>query len=1229
MTERSIFLEALEKEDPTARSAFLDTACAGDDTLRQRVEALLKSHALAGSFLGKLAPERVAEELAAPSAGSETQGETRVDNKAADLSFLTPTNKPGVLGRLGHYDILEVIGKGGMGIVLRAFDERLHRVVAIKVMAAQLATNGAARKRFTREAQAAAAVSHDHIVTIHAVEEAAGHPYLVMQCVSGMSLQERIDRQGPMQLTEIVRIGMQAAAGLAAAHAHGVVHRDIKPANILLENGIERVKITDFGLARAASDANLTQSGVVAGTPSFMSPEQARGEAVDARTDLFSLGSVLYAMCTGRAPFRASGSMAVLKRVCDETARPIRETNPDIPDWLVAIIDKLHAKEPAQRFQSAAEVAELLNQRLAHLQHPSIVPLPESGPGKPPAARRRRIVAVVALVCLAAGVITLTAALLGVFSPEDTPVEKNGPEGKAPPSVPAPKPDPHPFVVLGGKGVSERKFDTLAEAVQTARDGDTIEVRGNGPFVGDSISIRGTPLTIRAAEGFRPVIQLGWNLSTDAPLVLEGLELQRLGQKAPQGHEDALVFSLGGSSLHVANCRFREHLAIPSIVATPSCMVRNCEFLNPHQFALVARGKHCDIDNCLVAGQALQVENGVGPDRDGIRSVRLTRNTLAAKKPLFFRVFPVMQPPKPAQDAVKSIQVDASGNIFDATSVLTLRVAPHFLPNQKPLQPKEAAALLTRFLNWRDRLNLYAPGVSFVSGYTDPVTVIFNKLADWKQFWGPPEGEAIEGRVLYHGGDVVAKLRATPEKLTPDDFRLRPDSAGYRAGKDGKDLGADVDLVGPGPAYERWKKTPEYQQWLKDTKQVTKAAAPTAESQPFVVLGGKGVAERKFDTLANAVLAASDGDAIEIRGNGPFVSDGVSIGQRLVIRAGEGYMPSITISQAAADKNIALLTTSAALVLEGLELRRMGGPSEKVENRLPRLLSPFPNAALHIANCRLVFKADSPHLSLGALFGTRTKTLSVRNAELYSNGPGEVAWVSSSGGRCNIENCVSAIEGIGFNLHDGDVTDVSIRVRGNTFVGRCMSLTLWSKPKLPEKGETPPPIRLDFSGNVTHCEGAYSKRGILFFHQFQLKPPFSIAEAESLLPRLVSLNEQQNVYLRGTVMLRLAEDWKHLKGTRGQELADWDRFWAQKDTGSVEGGARFQGGDLTTLAKTTPERLTAKDFRLRSDSDGYRAGKDGKDLGAEVDLVGPGPAYERWKKTPEYLQWLKETGQKK
>src|SRR5436190_14079747 len=390
MNERDIFLAALEQPTAEARSEYLSLACAGDPALQQRVEGLLQMHEKTGEFLQKPLVERLVEGVAALEAAAETVRDPSASPRGRDgLGFLSPSDQPGSLGRLGHYEVQEVIGSGGMGNVLRAFDERLHRMVAIKVMAAPLATNAAARKRFQREARAAAAVCHDHIVTIHAVEESDEVPYLVMQCVSGLSLQQRIDRDGPLELHEILRIGMQTAAGLAAAHAQGLIHRDIKPANILLENGVERVKITDFGLARAAADASISQSGAIIGTPQYMAPDQARGEALDGRTDLFSLGSVLYAMCTGRAPFRAASSIAVLKRVCEEAPSPIREANADIPDWLVAIIDKLQAKNPDDRYQSAAEVAEVLGQRLAQLQNSTTLP-PAATHCQPPARAARR-----------------------------------------------------------------------------------------------------------------------------------------------------------------------------------------------------------------------------------------------------------------------------------------------------------------------------------------------------------------------------------------------------------------------------------------------------------------------------------------------------------------------------------------------------------------------------------------------------------------------------------------------------------------------------------------------------------------------------------------------------------------------------------------------------------------------------------------------------------------------
>ena len=337
------------------------------------------------------------------------------------LDALKPTDDPEMLGRVGGYEVSGVVGAGGMGVVLKAIDKSLDRTVAIKVMAPHLASRGAARKRFAREAKAAAAVLHPNVIAIHSVSNDESLPYLVMPYMRGTSLQKRLDREGPLSLNEILRIGSQIAAGLAAAHAQGLVHRDIKPANILLEDGVERVTITDFGLARAVDDATITHSGVIAGTPQYMSPEQARGEAVEQRSDLFSLGSVLYALCTGRAPFRAESTYGVLRRIIDEEPKPIRELNPEIPEWLCRIVARLMSKQPNNRFESAQEVARLLEECLAHIQQPNFVPLPAAVETQSNGHRfifnapRRRIFAMVA----AFGLTLLGMILLQASAPPD------------------------------------------------------------------------------------------------------------------------------------------------------------------------------------------------------------------------------------------------------------------------------------------------------------------------------------------------------------------------------------------------------------------------------------------------------------------------------------------------------------------------------------------------------------------------------------------------------------------------------------------------------------------------------------------------------------------------------------------------------------------------------------------------------------------------------------------
>jgi len=292
------------------------------------------------------------------------------------LALLGPTDDPAMIGRIGIYEIVGILGRGGMGVVFKAFDSGLNRFVAIKLLLPQLAASGAARARFRREGQAAAAVVDDHVLPIYGVDEWRSVPYLVMRYVRGSNLERRLKDQGPLQIREILRIGLHAARGLTAAHAQGLVHRDIKPSNILLEGTVDRAILSDFGLARAVDDASLTRSGVLAGTPLYMSPEQVRGETIDQRSDLFSLGSVLYAMSTGQPPFRARSSYAVMRRITDETQRPVRETSPELPEWLEQLIAWLMAKDPDDRPQTARAVEKVLRQCLSHVERPYAVPLP-------------------------------------------------------------------------------------------------------------------------------------------------------------------------------------------------------------------------------------------------------------------------------------------------------------------------------------------------------------------------------------------------------------------------------------------------------------------------------------------------------------------------------------------------------------------------------------------------------------------------------------------------------------------------------------------------------------------------------------------------------------------------------------------------------------------------------------------------------------------------------------
>jgi hypothetical protein len=294
-----------------------------------------------------------------------------------EWDFLEPAQRSDALGRLGPYCLLDVLGAGGMGVVFRAEDTHLRRPVALKVLRPSLAASAAARERFLCEARAAAAVEHDHIVSIWQVGEHGGIPFLAMPLLRGESLDRRLDCEGRLPVAEVLRIGRETARGLAAAHAQGLVHCDIKPANLWLEEvgvppsgGLHsppeggtptgRVKVLDFGLARPAGNAVDWTCDDGGGTPCWMAPEQARGLTVDGRADLFSLGCVLYRMATGELPFQGTDSMATLIAAAVDQPKPPIEIRPELDPALSDLVMRLLAKDPAQRPHSAEATAQVL-----------------------------------------------------------------------------------------------------------------------------------------------------------------------------------------------------------------------------------------------------------------------------------------------------------------------------------------------------------------------------------------------------------------------------------------------------------------------------------------------------------------------------------------------------------------------------------------------------------------------------------------------------------------------------------------------------------------------------------------------------------------------------------------------------------------------------------------------------------------------------------------------------
>lgn len=767
------------------------------------------------------------------------------------------------LARIDDIEIVKEIGRGGMGVVFKGLEKSLDRHVAVKMLARRLAKYSEARERFTREAQSLAAVRHRYIVSIFRIidpvpGESGGHPpCLVMEFVEGLSLEKRIRRKGPLPIREVVRTGAQIAAGLAAAHEQGIIHRDIKPANILLERSSRDVKITDFGLARAADDIGLTQTGTLVGTPAYMSPEQAEGARIDRRSDLFSLGSVLYAMLAGRPPFAGTSTMKTMGRILQGRVEPVEEVRKETPEWLAEIIRRLHARNPADRFQSAEEVVWLLQEGRAELiaqargqtmstkaapTESAITAPAEPTQQSPRSTRRQRFPLIAASVSLAA--VLFIAAGLELTGVTDFFNSNNGetPSGNAtlgdkprvvanddPPVRDTPGPEvvnePHRDIVVLIDGERDsREFESLGEAVAVAPDGSMIELHTNGPIFTPTLRVRGS-LTIRAASGYRPQIVKGKPIENDGialvestgQLRLEGLVLFVTGRPAANAEPEVRhVVLCRGGSLHMTNCRLSTQAgdSCLNLDRAGDCRVQNCELFSTSGAGLEwtpATDAKVTLRNNLHTGfVAIAIHHqttDVGQPE--LHLERCTMSTFHGVKLI------VPEGASRENDSGQPVGVFTEKTVLDVRdSVLRFDVPDDQLTSVGTFRVWEIPERIRGAITWHDRLSLFGQPPQYVSWFPAPEKENWppwavQNYSGWARFWGMGlPADSISERVRYESGRPTRSGLPLPDDIA-EQFRV----TNQLPAAESEFFGIDEKIIGPGEAFDNWHSTPAWQNW--------------------------------------------------------------------------------------------------------------------------------------------------------------------------------------------------------------------------------------------------------------------------------------------------------------------------------------------------------------------------------------------------------------------------------
>ncbi len=693
------------------------------------------------------------------------------------LPILQPTTRPGFIGRLGDIEVLKVIGRGGMGVVFEGIDSILNRTVAVKVLSPHLVGNGEAKSRFLREAQAAAALSHENVVAIHSIEEADGMPYLVLQFVDGESLAQRLTHEHKLAFPDVANIGIQLARGLSAAHKHGLVHRDIKPANILIEVATGDVRIADFGLAKRSGLDTITVEGTIAGTPAYMSPEQTINADLDARSDLFSLGVVLYEASTGISPFVADSSFVVLDRIRNVNPLPICEVNSEIPAWFGSVVHRLLEKNADDRIQTAAEIVELLANQTTVA---SAIRLNKY--------RSRRFFVGATLV--GAALVGAIGLLIGLSN------------FGVKPKLPTFEPPSVGFVVNDPNGTNSI-FQSLAEATHLALDGSVIDIYGNGPFITPAISIEGKRLTIRAARGATPRFVPDMTgdqrpsqfLSSDEDLQLEGIEVIwpiSVSQTISEDFSQRCVIGNSNGKLSLAYCRI---VAGPNAVCVASAG-REIDVIHCH---LVAQTGACigwrptvatvALEQCFLEAKTAFLT--MVPSTGGqTTAFQFASNTIVSE-----RTFRIISNNTGSTNLAsrKPMAIMAIRNLIASQAIVSFYAVGGFQQNSKASE--KMTEMLRNSITWTDDSNVYGQGCMYLAGNPpyQPQAILSSELKSldqWLSLWKQTKSKSIERKISFNersnpGDTSMLQLSNTDSQFLP----IPPN------------IGAITANIGPGQAY--------------------------------------------------------------------------------------------------------------------------------------------------------------------------------------------------------------------------------------------------------------------------------------------------------------------------------------------------------------------------------------------------------------------------------------------